>query len=580
VSEARVPGALRWVPGLLVVRSYRRAWLRHDVAAGLALSALLVPAGMAYAEASGLSPIYGLYATIVPLTVYALFGPSRILVLGPDSSLAPLIAATIIPLAGSDMGERVGAAGALSIISGALLIGLGLARFGFLTDLLSSPVRYGYLNGIALTVIVSQLATLFGFSVDADDLFGELRGFLEGVADGLTNTTALALGMGAVVTIVVLRRLAPMLPGVLVAVVTSLVLVPLFDLADEGLALVGVLPRGLPSFSLPGVELGDLGALFAGAIGVAMVSFADTSVLSRTFALRGDDDVDPSQEMVSLGAANLAAGVFQGFAVSGSSSRTPVAEAAGAKTQLTSLVGAGAIVLLLVLAPGLFRNLPQSVLAAIVITSAIRLVEITGVVKLLRAHRSEFFLSLAAFAGVAILGVIPGIGLAIALAVLNFVRKAWRPHVTSLVRIDGVKGYHDVSRHPEGRRIPGLALLRFDAPLFFANAELFRREVLNAATTGDPPTKWVVVTAEPITDVDATAAEMLVELVDELQERGCVLAFAELKGRVRELLHRYGVVERVGRERFYPTIGQAVKAYVAAEQVPWVDWEDQPGGSP
>ena len=566
----------RWLPGLQTLRTYHRSWLPRDVVAGIVLTALLVPAGMGYAEASGLPAIYGLYATMVPLVVYALFGPSRILVLGPDSSLAPLIAATILPLAAGNEAEAVALAGMLALLSGALCMLAGFARFGFIAELLSKPVRYGYMNGIALTVLLSQLPKLFGFSVDAEGAIAEARAFARGVADGETNTVALLIGVACLLVILGFKRWRPQIPGVLVAVVGATVAVGVFGLAERyDLSVVGPLPKGLPSFEIPSVSFDDLTALVAGALGIALVSFADTSVLSRTFAIRGGYRVDPNQELVALGAANVAAGFFQGFSVSSSSSRTPVAEAAGAKTQATGLVGALAIALLLLLFPNLLRDLPDSALAAVVISAAFGLVEAAGVRKLYRVRRTEFVLSIACFLGVALLGVIEGIFIAVALSLLNFIRRAWRPHHAVLGRADDVKGYHDVTRYPDAKRVPGLVLFRWDAPLFFANAEAFADEVREAIASSPTPVRWVVVAAEPITDLDATAADVLKELDGELATQGIDLRFAEMKDPVKDRMKRYAVFERFGDDHFYPTIGAAVGAYVDATGVEWSDWEDR-----
>jgi high affinity sulfate transporter 1 len=569
-------GIGRWLPGLQTLRSYQRSWLPRDVVAGVVLTALLVPAGMGYAEASGLPAIYGLYATIVPLVIYAIVGPSRILVLGPDSSLAPLIAAAILPLAAGNEGEAVALAGMLAIFSGALCVLAGLARFGFIAELLSKPVRYGYMNGIALTVLLSQLPKLFGFSVDAEGVIAEARAFVRGVADGETNTVALVIGVACLLVILGFRRWRPQIPGVLVAVVGATVAVGVFGLAERyDLSVVGPLPKGLPSFEIPSVSFDHLQALVAGAVGIALVSFADTSVLSRTFAIRGGYRVDPNQELVALGAANVAAGFFQGFSVSSSSSRTPVAEAAGAKSQATGLVGALAIALMLLLFPNVVRNLPDSALAAVVITAAIGLIEAAGVRKLYRVHRTEFALSIACFLGVAVLGVIEGIFIAVALSLLNFIRRAWRPHHAVLGRADDVKGYHDVTRYPDARRVPGLVLFRWDAPLFFANAEEFADEVRQAIASSPTPVRWVVVAAEPITDLDTTAADVLKEVDGELAAQGIDLRFAEMKDPVKDRLKRYALFERFGDDHFYPTIGAAVGAYVDAMGVDWTDWEDR-----
>jgi high affinity sulfate transporter 1 len=567
-------GVLRWLPGLKVLQDYRSEWLRQDVVAGLVLTAVLVPVGMAYAEAAGLPPITGLYATLVPLTAYALFGPSRILVLGPDSSLAGIIAAVVLPLAAGDPGRGIALAGMLSIITGLICVAAGIFKLGFITDLLSKPVRYGYVNGIALTVIVGQLPKLFGFSIDATGLIPEARAFAGGVRDGQTNVTALLIGLASLAIIVVFKRVLPKVPGVLVAVVGATAAVGVFDLAERaGLSVVGVLPQGLPPFTIPSVTASDIGTLVIGAVGIAIVAFADTSVLSRTFALRGGYEVDPDQELVALGAANIASGLFQGFAISSSSSRTPVAAEAGAKTQVTGLVGAGAIVVLLVAFPNLVQSLPSATLAAVVIAAAFSLVEIAGVRTLYRLRRSEFVLSMVCFLGVAVAGVIPGVFIAVGLALLSFIQRAWRPYDAVLGRIDGQDGYHDVSRHPEAQRLPGLVLFRWDAPLFFANAGIFQDHVEHAIRRLPTPVRWVVVTAEPITDIDTTAADTVRELLDDLRDAGIRLCFAEIKGPVKDQLKRYELFAEIGPDFFFPTIETAVRHYVAETGLEWADQE-------
>ena len=552
-----------------MLRSYRRAWLARDAVAGLVLAAFLVPVGMGYAEASGLPAITGLYATIVPLLVYAIVGPSRILVLGPDSALAPIISITVVSLAAGDPEEAIALAGVTALMTGALLILAGVLHLGYLTDLLSLPIRYGYLNGIALTVIMSQLPKVFGFSTDAEGLIEEARAFVRGVADGETVPAALAIGVVSIVVVVAGRRAAPKVPWVLVAVVLGTAAVSVFGLSDVD--VVGALPRGLPSLDVPTAPLQDLGALAAAAVSIALVAFADTSVLSRTYAARLGDDVDPNREMVALGAANLATGLFQGFPISSSASRTPVAESAGARTQITGVVGAVAIALMLLFAPALLRNLPQATLGAIVVVAATSLVEVRAVRTLLRLRPAEFWVSILCFLGVALLGVIPGIFLAIGVGVAQFLHHAWRPYDAVLGRVAGLKGYHDVTRHPEGLQIPGLTLYRWDAPLFFANAARFHERVLRQVRRARPSCAWVIVAAEPITDVDATAAAELRELLDDLDARGVRFAFAELKGPVWDQLVAYGIAERIGERYRFPTLGTAVKAYVQETGTPWVD---------
>jgi high affinity sulfate transporter 1 len=568
-------GLWKWLPGAYTLRHYRINWLRSDLAAGLALTAILIPVGMGYAQAAGLPAIYGLYATIVPLLAYAVFGPSRILVLGPDSSLAAMIAAVIVPLAAGDAARTVALAGMLAIFTGLLCILAGLARLGFITELLSKPIRYGYMNGIALTVLIGQLPKLFGFSVDGTGVLEESVAFIQGVLAGKTNWVALAVGAVSLGFILAVKRYRRF-PGVLVAVVGATVITGAFELASRaGVAVVGSLPQGLPSFTIPHVGLGDFGPLLAGAMAIAVVAFADTSVLSRSYAAKSGAYVNPNQELIGLGAANVAAGFFQGFSISSSASRTPVAESAGSKTQFTGMVGAAAIALLLVFAPGLLQNLPSSALAAVVIASAIGLFEIKDLRRLFRIQQWEFWLSIACFLGVAIFGPIPGILFAIIVALLEFVMDGWRPHYAVLGRAEGVKGYHDITRYPNALRIPGLVLFRWDAPLFFANAEQFHTHVLNAVNESPTPVRWFVTAAEPVTSVDVTAADMLAELDDELHQAGIKLVFAEMKDPVKDKLKRFGIFDRFGEQYFFPTIGQTVNAYLEESKVEWVDWEDR-----
>ena len=560
---------------LRVVRTYERSWLVKDLTAGTVLVALLAPAGMAYAQASGLPPITGLYATVIPLLVYALVGPSRILVMGPDSSLAPLIAAAVIPLSDGDPGQAIVVASLLSVFVGVVGVIAGLARFGFLAELLSAPVRYGYLNGIAVTILVSQLPKALGFSVDSGSLLDTLGRLANGIADGETNRWALGLAGAALAVIVGLRRLVPRVPGTLVAVIGGTIATVVFGLAEHGVNLVGDLPSGFPSPRLPEVSWQTIGTLGGGAFGIAFVAFADTSVLARVYADKRGERVDANQELVALGLVNVAAGLFQGMPVSGSQSRTPVAEAAGARTQLTGVVAAAVLLGLIVGAPEAFRNLPQPVLAAIVVAAALRIFAIGPLVRLASIRRSEFVLGVAALLAVAILGAIVGVVVAIALSLLNFMRKAWKPHTAELVRVDGLKGYHDVERHPDGRQVDGLLIYRFGAPLFFANARFFVEDVLARIDRSPTPIRVVLVTAEPITDVDATAAEAIAELVRDLALQGAVLRFAELKGHVRERLQAYGLVDLIGSDHFARTTGEGVRAYVTDAGVDWTDWEDR-----
>ena len=568
-------GWLRWLPGLHILRQYESSWFRHDLFAGLVLTTMLVPVGVAYAEASGVPGIYGLYATIVPLLAYALFGPSRILVLGPDSALASVILSVVLPLSAGDAQRAVALAGMMAIVSGVVCVAAGLARLGFITELLSKPIRYGYMNGIALTVLLSQIPKMFGFSIAATGPLRQMWAIIQQVLAGRTNVVALAIGVSTLGLILLLKR-RPRVPGILIAVIAATVVVGVLDLATRArVSVLGPLPQGLPTPTLPLIRFGDLMSVLIGGVAVALVSFADTSVLSRTYAARLRMPVDPNQEMVGLGVANLAAGFFQGFPISSSSSRTPVAEAAGARTQLTSVVGALAIALLLVLAPELLQYLPNTALAAVVIASAIGLIEVSDLRRIYRIQRWEFWLSIVCFVGVAVLGAIPGIALAIVIAVIEFLWDGWRPHSAVLGRVDSVHGYHDITRYSHARLIPGLVLLRRDAPLFFANAELFHDRVLDAVASSPTPVHWLVVAAEPVTSVDVTAADVICELDDTLHAAGIELCFAEMKDPVKDKLKRFGLFTRLGEKTFFATLDEAVSAYLEAHRVEWVDWKDR-----
>jgi high affinity sulfate transporter 1 len=566
---------MRWLPGLDTFRRYQAAWLRHDILAGLALAAMLVPVGIAYAEASGLPGIYGLYATIIPLLAYALFGPSRILVLGPDSALAAIILGVVVPLSGGDPVRAATLAAAMAIVSGTISILAGVARLGFVTELLSKPIRYGYMNGIALTVLISQLPKLFGFSIESGGSLESLWAISAAIRDGRINWAAFGIGFGTLAVILLLQGYKR-LPVILIAVVGATAVVAALDLAPRyGVTILGPLAQGLPGFSVPWIGPADVVPVLIGGCAVALVSFADTSVLSRAFAARSGDRVDPNQEMVGLGAANLMTGFFQGFPISSSSSRTPVAEAAGARTQLTSVVGALAIGFLLLAAPNLLQHLPNAAMAAVVIAAAIGLFEVTDLKRIYRIQQWEFWLSIVCFVGVTVLGVIPGIGLAIAIAIVEFLWDGWRPHSAVLGRADGVKGYHDIKRYPDARQIPGLVLFRWDAPLFFANAEFFKAQALDAVAKSSTPVRWLVVAAEPVTSVDVTAGDTLAELDAVLHARGIELCFAELKDPVKDKLRKFGLLAQLGENYFFPTIGAAVSGYLEVHDVEWSDWEDR-----
>jgi high affinity sulfate transporter 1 len=555
-QAAPTHGALaRWIPGIAVLGSYRRPWLRSDLTAGVVLAAILVPQGMAYAELAGLPPVTGLYTTIACLVGYAFFGPSRILVLGPDSSVSPLIFAAIVPLlAVGDPTTALALAGMMALMVGAIEIGLGLAKLGFVADLLSREVQVGYMNGLAITIIVGQLPKLFGFSTDADGFVQETKAFVTGLDQ--TNLTALTIGVATLAVLLVLPRVTTKIPAVLVAVVGATLATGLLDLRADGVVTVGPLPQGLPSPTFPSVPVGDLGPLLIAALGIVLVSLTDTIATSTSFAARRGEEVDPNQEMIGMGAANAVSGLFQGFAISASGSRTAVAEQSGSKSQVTGLVGAGIVAALLLFLPSLLQDLPQPALAAVVIAAALSLINVRVLRTFWHVRKTALLISIVATLSVILLGILQGILVAVTLSILMFFRRNWWPEGQLLGRVAALDGWHGTDRYPDAETVEGIVVYRWEAPLFFANSGIFRQQLRHLARRYRP--RWIVLQCEAVTDIDVTAADMLERLDVELNEAGVNLAFVELRGRLEDLLHRYGLFATIDRRHVFPSIDSAL----------------------
>lgn len=552
---------------------YRPADFRPDLVAALAMAALLVPHGMAFATLAGVPAVTGLHTTVIALLAYALFGPSRLLMIGPDSSLAPPIAAAIVLVAaGSGAEKTVSAAAVLAILTGVACLLAGVARLGTLAELLSKPVRVGYLNGVAVVMIVSQAPKLLGFDVSGGSTLRVLADTVAGLGDDLVNGWAVAIGLVSIVVILVGVATSQRFPGVLVAVVGATIVVWLFGLDERGVVAIGGVPSGVPSPWIPRLSAGEIAELVAPAIGLALLTLSDTTALSRGFARRNGDRIDPNREIVALGLVNISTGLFRGIPVSASTTRTTVAEASGGRTQMVGVLGAGVVALLLMAGSGLVENMPSAALAAIVIAAGIRLFDLDSLRWMAGVRPSELVLALSATVGVVAIGVLEGIVVAVVLSLANFVRVIWRPHDAVLARVEGRKGYHDSSRHPDAPQIPGLLLFRFDAPLFFANADHFARRLQAEVASARTPVHRVVVAAEAIADIDTTGAEVLEWLLDDLDEVGISLDFAGLKGPVKDRLRRYGLYERLGDDRFHPTLGRAIDTYLDASDVEWIDW--------
>lgn len=564
--EAAESGLGRWVPAISMLRGYQSAWLAKDLFAGLALTAVLVPVGMSYAEAAGLPVITGLYASIAGLIGYAVFGPSRVLVLGPDSALAAVIAATILPLAPAGANHTVALASMLAIMAGVVCVAFGLMKLGFVSDLLSHPIRYGYLNGTAVTLAASQLPKLLGFDGIGATFFGDMTDVFHRVLSGETNVAAAAVGFTCIAVILIFRKYAPALPGIfIVSIAAAGVGWWLHHERHVPIPVIGPMPSGWMVPRVPMLSAAEMRSLWEGAIAIALVSFADISVLSRVFASRTDRAADRNQELIALGAANLLAGFLQGCPVSSSASRTPVAQAAGAQTQVASIVAAICTAGLLFIAPALLAYMPYSALAAVVICASLSIVEIGNVARLYRLRRGEFAISMLCFAGVVLLGVLQGVFISVGLALVSFVWRAWHPYDAVLGQVAGRRGYHDISRHPDAQPMPGLVLFRWDAPLFFANANIFADHLRRAVSRSAMKVEWAIVAAEPITDIDITAAQVLDTLHDELYADGIRLCFAEMKGPVKDRLRTYGLLHKFGDTApFFATVDEAVEHCVAS----------------
>jgi sulfate permease, SulP family len=541
-----------------VLRHYRRAWLRGDLVAGCTVAAYLVPQVMAYAEVAGLPPVTGLWAVMGPLVVYAVLGSSRQLSVGPESTTALMTATALAALTAGGVlpGE---AAAALAIAVGAVCLVGWLARLGFLANLLSHPILTGYMAGIAVLMIISQLDKFTGIPIPSGDTFAEI-GYLLRHLDQIHFLT-FGLAVLVLALLIALRRWIPAAPGPLVAVVGSTVVVGLLDLQSAGVAVVGEIPAGLPRPSLPDFGAIDLAALVGAALGITVVGYTDNVLTARAFAVRGEDRIDPQQEFLALGAANLSAGVLQGFPVSSSGSRTAVGDAAGSRTQLHSLVALAVVLLTLLALRPVLAGFPMAALAAIVVFAALRLIDVAELRRIARFRRSELVLAVATTVGVLAVGVLYGIAVAIALSVLDLLRRIARPHDAVLGYVPGLPGMHDIDDYPRGRQLPGLLIYRYDSPLFFANAEDFERRALAALDDADHAVRWFVLNIEAVSEIDITGADALENLRRELANRNIVLGLARLKYELAQTLATAGFLDRIGDNRVYATLPTAVEAY-------------------
>lgn len=542
-----------------MLRGYQRTWLRGDLLAGVTVAAYLIPQVMAYAEVAGLPAIAGLWAAVAPLAVYAILGSSRQLSIGPESSTALMTAAAVTVLIAGDQQRYAETAAALALAVGAVCLICWVARLGFLANLLSHPVLIGYMAGIAGLMIVSQLGKVSGIAVEGDSVLSELRFFVAHL--GQVHRPTLLVAAGTFALLVAFYRLLPRWPGPLMAMVLAAVATAALNLDQMGVDTVGAVPRGLPPVSIPDFSTIDLSALVPAALGVTIVAYSDNIVTARAFAARRREEIDARQEFLALGTANLGAGMFSGFPVSSSGSRTVIGDAVGSRTQLYSLVAAAVLLLtMLFLGPAL-STFPMAALGALVVFAALRLIDFAELRRIARFRRSELFLALATTAAVLIFDVLYGIAVAVALSILDLLRRIARPHDGILGYVPGLAGMHDIDDYDTGRQVPGLLVYRYDAPLFFANAEDFKHRALAAVDTADPPVEWFLLNAEANTEIDLTAVDALEDVRKTLADRGVVFALARVKFEVREILASTGFVDRIGEDRVFMTLPTAVSAY-------------------
>lgn len=549
----------RVAPGVVWMRAYQRADLRYDLIAGVTLAAVILPVAMAYGQLAGLPPIVGVYASIMPLLAYALFGSSRLLVLGPDTSTAALVGAAVLPLAGGDAVHAMALAAGLALLVGGMCLVAGAARLGFIADFLSKPILVGYINGLALSVIAGQLGKVFGAPIARGDFFGQIFELLTNLSR--TNLASLAIGAGTLVLIVGLRRVAPRVPGPLIAVAGATALVSVFQLDAYGVAIIGRIPPGLPAPRVPAVSLAELAAMLPEALGITLLTFSDTILNARVFGARNGYVVRSNRELIGLGAGNIAAALSQGFAVSASGTRTAVNEAAGGRTQLAGVTAAATLGLILLFLTGPLSRFPVAALGGALIAVILPLLDFAALRQLYRLRRGEFAVALVTLLGVLTVGLLPGLAIAVTLSFLLVLARAVRPHDAVLGKTPGLDGYHDIGDYPESERAPGLLVYRFDAPLFFANASFFKNRVIALAEELDPPLRWFILDAEAITDSDSTALEALEETRSYLAQRGAVVTVARAKSSLRARFDRAGLTAAIGANHFYPSIRTAVAAY-------------------
>jgi high affinity sulfate transporter 1 len=550
----------RLLPGLALLRRYERGWWRPDLVAGATVGAMLIPQSMAYAELAGLPPEYGFYAVLAPLVVYAMVGSSRHLGVGPEPGTAILSATGVGGIAAGDPGRYVALMAALAlVVAGICLLG-ALLRLGFAASILSKPVLVGYITGVGLTLLSSQIASFTGVAIEGERFFPRVAEFGRELGD--VDPATLAVGLGTLAALLAMRRWTPTLPGALLGVGVATALVWLLSDAEPLVAIVGDIPEGLPRPGLPDVSWSDVGALLPVAAGVALVGFSDNVLTARSIAARQGYRIDPNQELLALGLINASAGLSQGFPVSSSASRTAVPASLGSRTQLVSLVAAASVLATLVVLSPVLEQIPRAALAAVIVTAALAIIDVPGYRSLWRVSRQEALLAALAALGVIVFDVLVGVLVAVSLSVLVALARIARPHDAVLGDVPSLDGWVEVEDYPQATTEPGLLVYRFDAPLFFVNADRFRARVEEALEENPGAEEWLVLDFEGIGSLDATALDGLADLVEAVETTGVTqVAVARPNHDVTVRLRSAGLLEPEGSVRAFATINSAVRAF-------------------
>jgi high affinity sulfate transporter 1 len=554
----------KFAPGLAKLLKYQRSDLPHDLIAGVSVAAVALPVGVAYAQLAGFNPAVGLYSSILPLVAYAIFGTSRQLIIGPDAATCALVAAAVAPLASGDQRLYESLSVALALLAGVLCIGASFLRLGALADFLSKPILVGFLNGIALSIMLGQVGKIFGFPITSGGIVPRLLEFAQKV--GLTHWPTLATGLGTFLVLLVSPRVFRSAPAAFVATILAAAAVRLLGLERYGVAIVGDVPAGLPPVRIPHFPLSMVPSLLGDATGLALVTFSSMMLTSRSFASKNRYDIDADRDFAALGAANIASALSHGFAVSGADSRTAMSDATGGRTQVTGLVAAGTIAAVLLLFTGPLRYVPIAALGAVLVNAAFSLADLNSLKMIYKIDRRALTLSVLSMLGVVAVGAIHAILVAVGLAILRFVKLVSRPTIEVLGEVEGFPGFHSIERHPEATTIPGLMLLRFNSPIVFFNAPYFKREVIAAVQAAGPALRWLVLDMLPITMIDTTGLYTAEEVADTLLERGVVLAAA---GRQTEWRLWAESRQRAATERkihMYPTMYEAIRAFREVER--------------